>query len=249
MVDHIVKPDLVAPGNAQVSLRVAGSTLDTLYPQYEVTSTNGTSKYFVLSGTSMATPMVSGAVALMLQQNSIVDSRSSESALDEDSLEEFRAIYIFARQPRKPLQQRIRPLHLRSGLSGYQTPLLATRTWRREWLFPRPRSSTPTASVTVANTIPRLGVRRQQRGLGCNFGGLGKLSGMGCKRDFRQLGSVGRNQRGLGSDLRFWLQCGLGRHFYGRKRSGSTRAMATLGTTKQRTETIFGDYHDKHTTN
>jgi serine protease AprX len=69
-VDHIVKPDLVAPGNAQVSLRVAGSTLDTLYPQYEVTPTSGTSKYFVLSGTSMATPIVSGAVALMLQQNS-----------------------------------------------------------------------------------------------------------------------------------------------------------------------------------
>jgi serine protease AprX len=69
VVDHIVKPDLVAPGNAQVSLRVAGSTMDVLYPQYEVTSSNGTSQYFVLSGTSMATPIVSGAVALMLQQN------------------------------------------------------------------------------------------------------------------------------------------------------------------------------------
>jgi len=68
VIDHIVKPDLVAPGNAQVSLRAAGSTMDVLYPQYEVTSTNGTSHYFVLSGTSMATPIVSGAVALMLQQ-------------------------------------------------------------------------------------------------------------------------------------------------------------------------------------
>jgi len=70
-LDHIVKPDLVAPGNAQVSLIVKGSTLDTTYPQYEVAPTNGNAaKYYVLSGTSMATPIVSGAVALMLQQNS-----------------------------------------------------------------------------------------------------------------------------------------------------------------------------------
>jgi len=68
-LDHIVKPDLVAPGNALVSLRANGSTLDTLFPQFEVSPNNGNSaKYYVLSGTSMATPVVSGAVALMLQK-------------------------------------------------------------------------------------------------------------------------------------------------------------------------------------
>ena len=67
-----MKPDLVAPGNRLVSLRATGSTLDATYPQFEVAPSNpsyGRAAYFVLSGTSMSTPVVSGAVALMLQKN------------------------------------------------------------------------------------------------------------------------------------------------------------------------------------
>jgi len=69
LVDHLVKPDLVAPGNRLVSLRDAGSTLDRNYSQFVVAPLVGTPKYFRLSGTSMATPLVSGAVALMLQKD------------------------------------------------------------------------------------------------------------------------------------------------------------------------------------
>jgi len=63
LLDHIVKPDLVAPGNLIVSV-LGDGTLPVLYPQ-NVTDQN----YFILSGTSMATPMVSGAAALLMQQN------------------------------------------------------------------------------------------------------------------------------------------------------------------------------------
>jgi serine protease AprX len=60
------KPDLLAPGRRIVSIRVQGSALDSLFPDHVVVAHNG-STYLRLSGTSMATPVVSGAVALVLQ--------------------------------------------------------------------------------------------------------------------------------------------------------------------------------------
>src|SRR2546428_166403 len=65
--DSNPKPDLVAPGRRIVSLRVPGSTLDVLFPDRVVVAQNGAT-YFRLSGTSMATAVVSGATALLLQR-------------------------------------------------------------------------------------------------------------------------------------------------------------------------------------
>ena len=59
----LAKPDVAAPGAHVISLRAPGSTIDTRFPYYVDGS------YRRGSGTSMATGVVSGAVALMLQAN------------------------------------------------------------------------------------------------------------------------------------------------------------------------------------
>ena len=77
LVDAVVKPDLVAPGNLVVSLLASTSaTLATQNPgnimpksYYTDGNSQKPSGFFQLSGTSMATPVVSGAAALLLQAN------------------------------------------------------------------------------------------------------------------------------------------------------------------------------------
>jgi len=74
LFDEFAKPDVVAPGNRNISLRVPGSFVDSTWPENRIAvseyipgaSPNATPQYFKLSGTSTAAPVVSGVVALML---------------------------------------------------------------------------------------------------------------------------------------------------------------------------------------
>jgi len=70
-IDFQAKPDLVAPGVGIESLAEAGSTLFTTKPLMRLWGTvpTATEPYLSLSGTSMASPVVSGTIALMLQAN------------------------------------------------------------------------------------------------------------------------------------------------------------------------------------
>jgi len=75
-IDFEAKPDIVAPGNLVGSLLAPGSTLSKEYPEniipasaYMEAGYSVPPEYFTLSGTSMATPVVSGAAALLIEAN------------------------------------------------------------------------------------------------------------------------------------------------------------------------------------
>jgi serine protease AprX len=63
-IDGLIKPDIVAPGSKLVAPMSPSNGLAKKYPDLEQDA-----KYMKLSGTSMAAPIVTGAVAMILQKN------------------------------------------------------------------------------------------------------------------------------------------------------------------------------------
>ncbi|HVL65830.1 MAG TPA: S8 family peptidase [Vicinamibacterales bacterium] len=71
LIDHEVKPDIVAPGVAIASLADAGTTLYARHPEARIDGIvdTATPPYLSLTGTSMAAPAVTATVALMFEAN------------------------------------------------------------------------------------------------------------------------------------------------------------------------------------
>jgi serine protease AprX len=82
--DLAVKPDLAAPGNRIISLEANHGYLADHYPVLHRAG-SGINAYMQLSGTSMAAPVVTGAVALLLQGNPNLGTAQVKIALQSGS--------------------------------------------------------------------------------------------------------------------------------------------------------------------
>jgi serine protease AprX len=83
-IDHLAKPDLVAPGVGIESLSVPHSQLASTFSGYLLNGTVPTAfpPYLSLTGTSMAAPVATGTVALMLQANPALTPSAVKAILE-----------------------------------------------------------------------------------------------------------------------------------------------------------------------
>jgi len=86
-LDYAAKPDLVAPGVGLESLSDPSSALYSTHPEWLLAGTVQTwyLPYLSLSGTSMAAPVVSGTIALMLQANPALTPNAVKAILEYTS--------------------------------------------------------------------------------------------------------------------------------------------------------------------
>lgn len=102
LYDHIVKPDIVAPGNKMHSALTQNLTSAGLYMTYPSTQfpcsyyqnycgTGNSQNYYQLSGTSMAAPMVSAAAAILIGKNPALTPAQVKARLMKTAFKAFPA--------------------------------------------------------------------------------------------------------------------------------------------------------------
>ena len=103
LYDHVVKPDIVAPGNQihsgltpdKVSAGLFMTYPSTQFPcsYYQTSCGTGNSQwYYVLNGTSMATPMVSAAAAILIGVNPNVTPDQVKARLMKTAFKSFPSV-------------------------------------------------------------------------------------------------------------------------------------------------------------
>ncbi len=149
-LDMVMKPDIMAPGNRVISLEAPGSYLQTTYnatnhvpwSTYCNFPVSGDSlSYFQMSGTSMATPVVAGAAALMLGQN---------PALTPDMI---KARLMVSADKWADAAGNYDPCTYGAGYVNVPAALQCTATTAQAALSPSLVKNAATGKVTISNVI------------------------------------------------------------------------------------------------
>ena len=204
LIDHIVKPDLVAPGNLVVSVYDPDGSLWLSYPgngvsmDYFINSgdTGPSNLYYMLKGTSMATPKLSRSCGTAPPGASFSHSRSDQGQAYADCVERPSKDQ-HRHQPRNGsrLYHAVRRVHGRGDIAAALADT-ATFTGAANSPVATLNSSTNfTGIVCGAGSICASAPPpdRLQIGLGCQFG---------LRREMRQSssGTVGLWQKAIAND-------------------------------------------------
>ncbi len=222
-IDHFVKPDLVAPGNRVVSTFGNGNTyLSRTFPQNIASG-----KYIRLSGTSMATAVVSGGVALLLEQDPRLTPDQVKARLMKTAWKNFPGMsFVTDAQTGITYRSVYDIFTVGAGYLDIAAALADGSVVDRP--APSPAAvydfATRSARLVAANSVVwgssshvecyrRVGLVRRmgrQRDLGRQYGvgGLPAFQFQCCLGRFGDLGSIGRSHRKLRNGLRRELSRG-----------------------------------------
>jgi serine protease AprX len=155
-IDRTAKPDLVAPGVAIESLAEPSSVLFAAHPTARLWGTVDviSQPYLRLSGTSMAAPVVAGAVALMLQANPALTPNAVKAILQFTA--ESRVGYDHLTQGAGFLNAR-GAVELALGFLSRHPAEIDSTPWSRHIIWGNRRlpggALTPTANAWARNVV------------------------------------------------------------------------------------------------